>query len=187
MPKFIGSFWFTKFLRTTTVTIYLACASNFIKFANSWTVSIPVTANYIRLELTKGGKVYEYDPIGSKRKLEEDTEDEDDMKQVQLPATRVFKKEKLTLKSTVVTPLVRDLFKTMFVKKNHKNVEWLGEAVTANGKSYYESAILGEASDPTEIFQLTDCENQLLLSILKKCNVSVSDRPDLEAEGRSGR
>ena len=63
------------------------------------------------------------------------------MKQVQLPATRVFKKKKLMLKSTVVTPLVRDVFKTMFVKKNHKNVEWLGEAVTANGKSYYESAI----------------------------------------------
>ena len=29
------------------------------------------------------------------------------------------------------------------------------------------------ASDPTKIFQLTDCEDQLLLSIWKKCTVSV--------------
>ena len=35
--------------------------------------------------------------------------------------------------------------------------------------------ILGEASNPTEIFQLMDCKDQLLLSILKKCNISVLD------------
>ena len=124
-------------------------------------------------------------------------------------------------------------------KGNHKDVEWLGEAVTAKRKTYYKSAILdgeltvsigdtvliqpsdpstplyvarisnlfsgphgdtahvvwysrgtdtvlGEASDPTEIFQLTDCEDQPLLSIWKKCTVSVSARPEQETWRQKG-
>ena len=118
-------------------------------------------------------------------------------------------------------------------KGNHKDVEWLGEAVATKKKTYYKSAILdgeltvsvgdtvliqpsdpsiplyvatisnlfqgpqgakahviwygrgadtvlGEASDPTELFKLTDCEDQPLLSIWKKCHVEVRPQPSQE-------
>ena len=43
--------------------------------------------------------------------------------------------------------------------------------------------VLGETSDDTELFQLTDCEDQPLLSIWKKCEVRIKPRPD-QAEWR---
>ena len=46
--------------------------------------------------------------------------------------------------------------------------------------------ILGEAGDPSELFLLTDCEDQPLLSIWKKCNVqhlARADQADWRKEG----
>ena len=40
--------------------------------------------------------------------------------------------------------------------------------------------ILGEAGDPTELFQLTDCEDQPLLSIWKKASVKFVPVPNQE-------
>ena len=46
--------------------------------------------------------------------------------------------------------------------------------------------ILGEAGDPTELFQLTDCEDQPLLSIWKKANVKFIPVPKQEEWRKEG-
>ena len=46
--------------------------------------------------------------------------------------------------------------------------------------------ILGEAGDPTELFQLTDCEDQPLLSIWKKANVKFIPMPNQEEWRKEG-
>jgi len=51
------------------------------------------------------------------------------------------------------------------------HVQWYGRGT---------DTMLGEAADPTELFLLTDCEDQPLLSVWKKCNVEMKAEPDQE-------
>merc|ERR1719228_3121263 len=48
------------------------------------------------------------------------------------------------------------------------HVQWYGRGT---------DTMLGEAADPTELFLLTDCEDQPLLSVWKKCNVEIKSEP----------
>ena len=49
------------------------------------------------------------------------------------------------------------------------HVQWFGRGT---------DTMLGEAADPTELFLLTDCENQPLLSVWKKSSVDMKSEPE---------
>jgi len=49
------------------------------------------------------------------------------------------------------------------------HVQWFGRGT---------DTMLGEAADPSELFLLTDCEDQPLLSVWKKCTVNMRSEPE---------
>ena len=85
----------------------------------------------------------------------------------------------LTLGDTVLiqptdpsTPLYVAIINNMFDGPDGytAHVQWYGRGT---------DTMLGESADPSELFLLTDCEDQPLLSVWKKCSVDMKPVPDM--------